>query len=104
MKRWKSFRFWLVVVSMLICVNNYVGNDGANILLISLNPFLNAIAYLEPIRHSIFDYESAKFAIDSAVISVRFPAYVLHVGSFFLIGVVMDQMVWRWKFRQRLDR
>ncbi|MED4581181.1 hypothetical protein [Brevibacillus choshinensis] len=104
MKRWKSFRFWLVVVSMLICVNNYLGNDDANILLIGLNPLLNAICYTEPFRHWIFDFDSARFATDSAVISVRLPAYILHVGSFFLIGVLLDRMVWRWKLRQHLDR
>lgn len=95
MKLWKKSAFWLVVVSLLICVNNYAGNDGANLLLISLNPFLHAITYLEPVRPWIFDYESARFATDSAVISVRFPAYVLHVASFFLVGVVLDRLVRR---------
>ncbi|WP_308647254.1 hypothetical protein [Paenibacillus oleatilyticus] len=82
----KKATFWLAVISILICLNNYLGNDDKNILLIGLNPVLNSIVYTEPFRHWILDFESAKLATDSATIRVLFPAYIIHFASVFFIG------------------
>ncbi len=91
----KKATFWLAVISILICLNNYLGNDDKNILLIGLNPVLNSIVYTEPFRHWMLDFESAKLATDSATIRVLFPAYIIHFASFFLIGLLIDLLIRR---------
>ncbi len=96
----KKFAFWLSIISLVIGLNNYWGNDDKNILLIGLNPFLNSVAYTEPLRHWIFDYDSAKLAADSASIRVRFPAYLIHVSSFFLAGLIIDFLIYLFKRKQ----
>ncbi|TKH44204.1 hypothetical protein C1I60_12805 [Paenibacillus terrae] len=87
---YKKATFWFSVISILICLNNYLGNDDKNVLLIGLNPLLNSIVYTEPFRHWIFDFDSAKLAIDSVTIKVQFPTYIIHFISFFLTGLIID--------------
>lgn len=89
----KKATFWFSVISILICLNNYLRNDDKNILLIGLNPLLNSIVYTEPFRHWIFDFDSTKLAVDSATIRVQFPAYIIHFVSFFLTGVIIDFLI-----------
>ncbi len=83
---YKKTTFWFSVISILICLNNYLGNDDKNILLIGLNPLLNSIVYTEPFRHWIFDF-------GSAAIRVQFPAYIIHFVSSFLTGVIIDFLI-----------
>ncbi len=90
---YKKATFWFSVISLLICLNSYLGNDDKNILLIGLNPLLNSIVYTEPFRHWIFDFDSAKLAVDSATIRVQFPAYIIHFASFFLTGLIIDCLI-----------
>ncbi|WP_311083077.1 hypothetical protein [Paenibacillus polymyxa] len=90
---YKKATFWFSVISILICLNNYLGNEDKNIVLIGLNPLLNSIVYTEPFRDWIFDFDSAKLAADSATIRVQFPAYIIHFVSFFLIGLIIDFLI-----------
>ncbi|MCZ4150268.1 hypothetical protein BZG21_38425, partial [Escherichia coli] len=82
----KKVVFWLLLLSLMLCAINRLGYDEHNILLIGLNPILNAAAYTEPLRHWIFDYEHVSRPYDSAAISVSYPAYLLHLLSFMLTG------------------
>ncbi|CAG7647284.1 hypothetical protein ACFQI7_19995 [Paenibacillus allorhizosphaerae] len=89
----RRFTFWFAAASLCICLNKYGGNDDSNILLVGLNPVLNAIAYTEPMRHWIFDYGNVPHPENSASIGVRFPAYMLHLMSFVLIGAIIDLLI-----------
>ena len=83
----RKFTFWLSLISILICLNNFWGNDDKNILLIGLNPVLNSVGYTEPFRHWMFDFSN-----ESTSIKVQFPAYLLHFSSFFLLGFIIDYL------------
>lgn len=89
----RKFTFWLSLLSILICLNNYWGNDDKNILLIGLNPVLNYMVYKEPFRHWIFNFESAKLAADSSSIRLYYRVYLIHFFSFFLIGIIIDFVI-----------
>jgi hypothetical protein len=89
----KKCTFWFSIISVLICLNNYLGNDDKNILLIGLHPFLNSVVYTEPFRHWIFDFDSAKLVINSASIRVKFSAYLMHFSSVFLAGLMIDFVI-----------
>ncbi|WP_150265952.1 hypothetical protein [Paenibacillus tepidiphilus] len=78
--------FWLPLLSIVICLNHYFGNDDKNILLIGLNPVLNAAADMEPFRHWMLDFDSG----NSAVTGVRYTAYLLHFTTYLLIGIAVD--------------
>jgi hypothetical protein len=99
----RKFTFWLSIISILICLNNYWGNDNKNILLIGLNPFLNSIVYTEPFRHWIFNFDSARLASDSASIKVHFTGYLLHFGSFFLVGIIIDYLIYFLKGKRKIN-
>lgn len=86
----KKAVFWLSLLSLTLCAINRFGYDEHNILLIGLNPILNAAAYTEPLRHWIFDYEHVSRPYDSAAINVLYPAYLLHWLSFMLTGYLID--------------
>ncbi|MDT3428373.1 hypothetical protein J2Z22_003965 [Paenibacillus forsythiae] len=90
---YKKATFWFSVISVLIGLNNYWGNDEKNILLIGLNPLLSSMAYTEPFRHWMFDFESAKLAADSGAIRILLPTYIIHFASFFLAGLIIDLLI-----------
>ncbi|SEB45676.1 hypothetical protein SAMN05443246_0452 [Paenibacillus sp. GP183] len=100
----RKFTFWLSIISIMVCINNYWGNDEKNILLIDLNPFLNSIVYKEPFRHWILDFNNAKIT-DSASIRVSTNAYYLHFVSFFLMGFIIDLIIYLYKrYRQSREQ
>jgi hypothetical protein len=78
----RKFTIWLSILSILICLNHYWGNDDKNILLIGLNPVLNNMVYTELFQHWLF-YESANY----------YRAYLVHFLSFLLIGIVIDVVI-----------
>lgn len=87
----KKVTFWASLTSILVCVNHYLDNDDKNIILIGLNPFLNAIIYKQPFRSWMAG------ADDTLLPSV----YGLHFASFFLAGLVIDGVVYFYRRRAR---
>ena len=90
MKIIKSFWIWFSIMSILICLNNYFGNDEKNILLIGLNPLLNSLIYKVPYRHWLLNFESSKNVIDSMVIKFNPVVYMIHFVSYLVTGLIID--------------
>lgn len=82
------------VISILICLGDYLGSGLANIILVRFNPVLDAIKFTEPFRNWMIDTEDTKWAADSALISLRFPAYLIHFGTFLVTGFVIDFFIY----------
>lgn len=83
----------LSVISILICLGDYLGSGFANIILVRFNPVIDAIKCTEPFRNWMIDADDTKWAADSALISLRFPAYLIHFGTFLLGGLVIDYLI-----------
>ncbi|CAH1190185.1 hypothetical protein PAECIP111892_00047 [Paenibacillus auburnensis] len=97
----KRATFWFSLVSIAICLHNYLGYDRKNILLFISNPVLVNTIYLEPFNHWYFNYESATINSGSADITVAFPSYIVHFLSYFLEGLIIDGLV---RLRNRKPR
>ncbi|OBZ19049.1 hypothetical protein A8L34_05790 [Bacillus sp. FJAT-27264] len=89
MSLFRKATFWFSLVSILVCVANYTGNDDKNILLIGFNPFLNAVVYEQSFRSWIIGTDDV----------IRPTAYLLHFASFFLTGAIVD--ILSYAFRRR---
>jgi hypothetical protein len=96
----KKVSFWLSVISMLICLSDYLGSGMANIVLVRFNPIIDAIKLTEPFKNWMIDANDTKWAMDSALISLRFPAYLIHFGTFLLVGLIIDYFIHIFKRKQ----
>jgi hypothetical protein len=85
----KKTTFWFSLISILVCIVNYTGNDDKNILLIGFNPFLNSVVYQQSYRSWIIGADD----------QILLTAYVLHFVSFFLAGALVDLL--SYVFRKR---
>ncbi|MBY0088664.1 hypothetical protein HP567_019770 [Brevibacillus sp. M2.1A] len=80
----KKFSFWLTLVSILICLFDFLGNDEKHILLSITNPILNEIVYIEPFKHWIIEVHQ------DANSTILPTGYLLHVITYFLFGLLID--------------
>lgn len=83
----------LSIISVLICLSDYLGSGLANILLIKFNPLIDSIKFTEPFTSWIIDTNNPKWMTNSALIPLRFPAYLIHFGSFLFVGFVADYLI-----------
>lgn len=77
MRKYK-FTILLAIISLGIILHNYWGYDNKNIILIGLNPIINAVVYTEPIRSIIWK--------DGPTVYM----YVFHWISFVVVGGWFD--------------
>lgn len=89
----KRTTLWLSIISILICLSDYLGSGLANILLIRFNPLIDSIKFTEPFTSWIVDAGNTKWVTNSALIPLRFPAYLIHFGSFLFVGLVVDYLI-----------
>lgn len=76
----KSFRFWLVLISILVIIVNISGYDDYNILLAIISPL-------------VWIYESFRFVreVDISIVVV----YLTTLGFWYLVGLVLDRLIKR---------
>ncbi|MFK4437458.1 hypothetical protein ABIA61_002814 [Paenibacillus sp. RC21] len=74
----KSFRFWLVLISILVIIVNISGYDDYNILLAIISPL-------------VWIYESFRFVREADISIVV--VYLTTLGFWYLIGLVLDRLI-----------
>ncbi|MDQ0048983.1 hypothetical protein J2T18_003283 [Paenibacillus polymyxa] len=74
----KSFRFWLVLISILVIIVNLSGYDDYNILLAIISPL-------------VWMYESFRFVREANVPIVV--VYLTTLGFWYLVGLVLDRLI-----------
>lgn len=96
----KRTTLWLSIISILICLSDYLGSGLANILLIRFNPLIDSIKFTEPFTSWIVDADNTQWVTNSALIPLRFPAYLIHFGSFLFVGLVADYLIYIFKAKR----
>ncbi|ATO50084.1 hypothetical protein D5F52_16030 [Brevibacillus laterosporus] len=79
----KKFWFWLGILSIIVCLNDFYGNDQKHILLIGLNPLLDYMVYKESFRDWIINDNQIEGKI-------LLGGYVIHFVSYILLGILID--------------
>ncbi|MFK4341344.1 hypothetical protein ABH897_001984 [Paenibacillus sp. RC73] len=74
----KSFRFWLVLISILVIIVNISGYDDYNILLAIISPL-------------VWIYESFRFVREADISIVV--VYLTTLGFWYLVGLVLDRLI-----------
>ncbi|KNB69463.1 hypothetical protein ADS79_26645 [Brevibacillus reuszeri] len=92
--------YGLAMMSVLICLSDYWGSTLANIVLVRLNPVIDMIIFKEPFTNWMVDAESTKWVESSVFISLQFPAYLIHFGTFLLAGLVIDYFINMFRAKQ----
>lgn len=79
----RYFTFWFLIISLIICINEYMGRDNKHLLFFSfsLDPIMMKAVYTEPYRSMMFDESSDKILCFG---------YVLHISLAFLYGLCLD--------------
>lgn len=80
----KKFSLCLTLVSILICLFDFLANDTKHILFMVTNPILNEIVYMESFRHWIMEVHQ------DANSTILPTGYLLHVITYFLFGLLID--------------
>lgn len=79
----KKVWFWLGILSIIVCLNDFYGNDQKHILLIGLNPLLDYMVYKESFRDWIINDNQIEGKI-------LLGGYVIHFVSYILLGIIID--------------
>lgn len=79
----KKVWFWLGILSIIVCLNDFYGNDQKHILLIGLNPLLDYMVYKESFRDWIINDNQIEGKI-------LLGGYVIHFVSYILLGILID--------------
>jgi hypothetical protein len=87
----RKFTFWLLALSILICLSDYWGIGFANIVISQFNPVIHAMIITEPFRNWMID--DTKLLFSSVLVSFRFPTYLIHFGTFLVVGLILDYFV-----------
>jgi hypothetical protein len=77
----KSFKFWLSIISLGVCLYNWFGYDDKNILLYLIS-FPNLLFHL---AESI--YQPIRFY---AIHDLYFAVYFINIFYWFLVGLIID--------------
>jgi hypothetical protein len=96
----RTFTFWLSVLSIFICLSVYLGNGIANILISQFNPVIHAMVITEPLRNWIILDENTTTRVSSVLVTFRFPAYLIHFGTFLIAGLLLDYLIYLFKRMQ----
>ncbi|ALP37305.1 hypothetical protein ASL14_14995 [Paenibacillus sp. IHB B 3084] len=76
----KSFRFWLILISILVITINISGYDDYNFLLAIISPL-------------VWMYESFRFVREA---NIPMPViYLTTLGFWYLIGLILDRLIKR---------
>ncbi|QYR23605.1 hypothetical protein KZ483_12320 [Paenibacillus sp. sptzw28] len=82
----KRITFWLSLISITICLNDIWETVHApDILDIGVGPF-------EPFKHWMLDFDPFK-PPSSALITAKFPGYIVHFAFFCLVGTILDNCI-----------
>ncbi|MDF9411064.1 hypothetical protein E1B06_04925 [Brevibacillus laterosporus] len=79
----KKVWFWLGILSIIVCLHDFYGNDQKHILLIGLNPLLDYMIYKESFRDWIINDNQIEGKI-------LLGGYVIHFVSYILLGIIID--------------
>ncbi|WP_116230877.1 hypothetical protein [Paenibacillus sp. VMFN-D1] len=88
----KSVSFWLTLFAILTCILDSSGQGMANIILIRLNPLLEALLH-DPVYSGWLSDKHA-FVTNSYFIPLRFPAYLLSIVMAIIIGAAIDLLIY----------
>ncbi|WP_284641678.1 hypothetical protein [Paenibacillus silviterrae] len=80
MKISRTFTFWLLLFSSLICLNHLTGHDDKNIPIFMTNPLNMALEGTVARLHETMGNEEAWHAL----------LYALHLGFWFAAGLLVD--------------
>ncbi|WP_339315716.1 hypothetical protein [Paenibacillus sp. FSL R10-2734] len=89
----RKFSFWLSIISVIICLGDYLGIEIANIILVRLNPIVDTLIFTKPFENWMVDVNNTKWTASSILISVRFPTYIIHFGTFLILGLLIDYLI-----------
>jgi hypothetical protein len=89
----RKFSFWFSIISIIICLGDYLGIEIANIILVRLNPIIDTLIFTKPFANWMVDVNNTEWAASSILISVRFPTYVIHFGTFLILGLLIDYLI-----------
>ncbi|HBS44124.1 MAG TPA: hypothetical protein DEA91_05990 [Paenibacillus sp.] len=93
----RKFSFWFSIISIIICLGDYLGIGFANIILVRLNPIIDTLIFMKPFANWMVDANNTEWAASSILISVRFPTYVIHFGTFLILGLLIDYLIYIFK-------
>ncbi|WP_310832828.1 hypothetical protein [Paenibacillus pedocola] len=86
----RKYTFWLSILSIALCYSDYLGSGFANILLVRGNPLVDSLVLTEPFSSWMTSVHSIKWSGSSALIALRFPAYLFHFATFLAAGLILD--------------
>lgn len=89
----RKFSFWFSIISIIICLGDYFKIEIANIILVRLNPIIDTLIFMKPFANWMVDVNNKEWAASSILISVRFPTYVIHFGTFLILGLLIDYLI-----------
>jgi hypothetical protein len=87
----RKFTFWLSALSIIICLSDYLGIGFANIVISQFNPVIHAMIVTESFRNWMID--DTKLLFSSVLVSFRFPTYIIHFGTFLVVGLILDYLI-----------
>lgn len=84
-KMFKSYTFYLILITIIICILNYSGLDSKNMLFFffGYEPILYFLVYKEPLRNIIFDDINNQILLWG---------YVLRILTIALYGMLLDSI------------
>ncbi|MDR6554276.1 hypothetical protein [Paenibacillus qinlingensis] len=99
----KRCAFWLIVLSVIVCVCDGAGFGLAN-LWIRLTPPISLLAKVDALDQVLFDrMNTTKWPGSSALLPVTYFTYVICVVMYGMIGLVVDGFIYKWgKMRAEL--
>jgi hypothetical protein len=101
MPMWRRATFWLALASAAICFCDYLGSGLANMILVRLNPLMDAMLSADPYSDWIADWDATRLVTDSVTVRLRYTAYGIHFGSFLLAGLLVDGAIRAVRRRKR---
>jgi len=85
MKIIKKFSFWLLILSLIICLFNLSGNDDKNMLLFLTSPVLLSLNSWLTTLHYSFENE----------LLWQFVLYGIHICTWLFTGFLIDWLIHR---------
>lgn len=87
MKLFRKRSFWLPVLSLAVCLHNYLGYDDKNLLLFLTSPVL---LWLNP------QLTDMRYTLDNELLT-QLILYAIHFFTWLLFGLLID-----WLFSRRI--
>ncbi|CAM4525729.1 hypothetical protein FHS16_003237 [Paenibacillus endophyticus] len=83
----RKFSFWFSMLSFVICVHDMWTSYHAPLTLFM------GVSILYPFKHWMLDFDGLNHAVQSATIDTKIKAYILHVLTFFFVGLLFDRTI-----------